>query len=96
MAALKKSKCLVPELWLAVAHISTQERDSLQFTLLWPAEQLISPCQPPLSLHCTSLQGPGPLPFHLGVFVTQHQRPHFDQRWPCKGARGTWVEGEWR
>lgn len=43
-----------------------------------------TPHNPPL--HCTLLQGPGPLPFHLGVIVTQHQRPHSDQRWPGEGA----------
>lgn len=32
------------------------------------------------------LQGPGPLPFHLGVTVTQHQHPHSDQGWSGRRA----------
>ena len=38
---------------------------------------------PPTALRCRALS---PLPFHLGVIVTQHQRPRSDQRWPGKGA----------
>lgn len=40
----------------------------------------------PPSPHCALLEGPGPLPFHLGVIVTQHQHPHSDQCWPGEGA----------
>lgn len=53
-------------------------------------------CWPQPACYAFSLQGSGPLPFHLGVTVTRHQLPSSDRCWSGNGGRGTWVEGERR
>lgn len=45
------------------------------------------PCRP-ATLPSASLQGTNPLPFHLGVIVTQHQRPRSRSALAWRGGRG--------
>lgn len=82
-AALEENKMQV---WIAVAEILTIEPDC---TLLYCGRQKHSTTQwrlPP-ALHCTTLQGPGPVTLSFECHChPASASPLSDQHWPSKGA----------
>lgn len=59
-----------------------------------PAEEQTTPTTAASASARLPPQGSGPLPFHLGVTVTQHQLPSSVQCWSGKGGAGShgWKE----